>query len=60
MDNSSMDTTLDMNQAPETKVQEPSERVFTQSELNAIVGRAKHEAVESHKRQQTQQYTPLN
>ncbi len=57
MDNSVMDNTAsDMNQTPaEAVVQKPSERLFTQSELNEIVGRAKHEAVESHKRQQTQQ-----
>lgn len=35
----------------------PQERIFKQSELNEIVGRAKHEAVESFKRQQTQHVT---
>jgi hypothetical protein len=55
MDSSAMDVASDMNQAPvEAIVQKPTERVFTQSELNEIVGRAKHEAVESHKRQSTQ------
>lgn len=57
MDNSGMDTAAsDMNQTPaETAVQKTNERLFTQSELNEIVGRAKHDAVESHKRQQAQQ-----
>jgi len=34
------------------------ERVFRQSELNEIVGRAKHEAIESYKRRQEQQAQP--
>lgn len=57
MDNSVMDNTAsDMDQAPvEQAVQQPAERVFKQSELNEIVGRAKHEAVESYKRQNAQQ-----
>ncbi len=57
MDNSGMDVSAsDINQAPvEAVAKTSSERVFTQSELNEIVGRAKHEAVESHKRQSTQQ-----
>lgn len=56
MDNSVMDNNgADINQAPvEAVVQKPVERVFTQSELNEIVGRAKHDAVESHKRQSAQ------
>lgn len=58
MDNSGDVTASDINQAPaEAVAQKQSERVFTQSELNDIVGRAKHEAVESHKRQNTQQVT---
>lgn len=36
--------------------QAPKERVFTQSELNEIVGRAKREAAESARRQQQQQH----
>lgn len=57
MDNSNLDVTVsDMNQIPgEAVASKPNERVFTQSELNEIVGRAKHDAVESHKRQQAQQ-----
>lgn len=56
MDNSVMDNTAsDVSLTPAENVQKPSERIFTQSELNEIVGRAKHEAVESLKRQQTQQ-----
>jgi hypothetical protein len=57
MDNSVMDNVSDTNQ---TQVQETpqqaQERVFKQSELNEIVGRAKHDAVESFKRQQQTQY----
>lgn len=46
---------IDTNQPPvEAVVQKPTERMFSQSELNEIVGRAKHDAVESHKRQQAQ------
>ena len=52
-----MDNVSDTNQ---TQVQETpqqaQERVFKQSELNEIVGRAKHDAVESFKRQQQTQY----
>lgn len=57
MDNSVMDNTAsDMNQAPVEQVaQTNSERLFKQSELNEIVGRAKHDAVESFKRQNAQQ-----
>jgi len=57
MDNSGMDnaTTPDMTQAPVETAQQASERMFKQAELNEIVGRAKHEAVESFKRQQAQQ-----
>jgi hypothetical protein len=57
MDNSVMDNASDTNQ---TQVQETAqqvqERLFKQSELNEIVGRAKHDAVESFKRQQQTQY----
>jgi len=61
MDSSVMDNTAsDINQGPiEPVVQQPAERVFKQSELNDIVGRAKHEAVESFKRQ-TQQPSYAN
>lgn len=38
--------------APQTQQQE---RVFTQSEVNALIGREKREAVERHERQQKQQ-----
>jgi len=57
MDNSVMDNTAsDINQAPvEQQAIQAAERLFKQSELNEIVGRAKHEAVESFKRQNTQQ-----
>lgn len=56
MDNSVMDNTAsDINQSPAEQPTQLNERVFKQSELNEIVGRAKHEAVESFKRQQTQQ-----
>lgn len=56
MENSVMDNASDVSQAPvEPVVQQQAERVFKQSELNEIVGRAKHEAVESFKRQQSQQ-----
>jgi len=52
-----MDNASDTNQ---TQVQETAEqvqeRLFKQSELNEIVGRAKHDAVESFKRQQQTQY----
>lgn len=34
------------------------ERTFKQSEVNDIVGRAKHEAVDRYRRDQTQQYQP--
>lgn len=56
MDNSNMDVTAsDMSQAPaEVIAQQAAERIFKQSELNEIVGRAKHEAVESYKRQHAQ------
>lgn len=56
MDNSVMDNAaVDTNQQPATEVaQKPTERVFTQSELNEIVGRAKRDAIESHQRQQAQ------
>lgn len=56
MDNSVMDNTApDINQAPADLSPQSNERSFKQSELNEIVGRAKHDAVESFKRQQTQQ-----
>lgn len=58
MDNSVMDNTSDntnQSQVQET-AQQVSERLFKQSELNEIVGRAKHDAVESFKRQQQNQY----
>src|ERR1700741_1071100 len=57
MDNSVMDNASGTNQTPvieQSQSVQPTERVFKQSELNEIVGRAKHEAVESFKRQQTQ------
>lgn len=50
-----------MTQAPVETAQQTQERLFKQAELNEIVGRAKHDAVESFKRQQAQQqqqYTP--
>lgn len=56
MDNSVMDNTAsDTNQAPVEQAAQAAERLFKQSELNEIVGRAKHEAVESFKRQNTPQ-----
>jgi hypothetical protein len=62
MDNSVMENTAsDMNQAPAEQIaQANSERLFKQSELNEIVGRAKHEAVESFKRQNTPQQSAPN
>ncbi len=55
MDNSVTDNVSD---ATQTQVQETAqqaqERLFKQSELNEIVGKAKHDAVESFKRQQQQ------
>lgn len=52
-----MDNASDTNQSQlvEQAQSQPTERIFKQSELNEIVGRAKHEAVESFKRQQSQQ-----
>lgn len=60
MDNSVMDNASDTNQSQlvEQAQSQSTERIFKQSELNEIVGRAKHEAVESFKRQQTQQQQP--
>ena len=57
MDNSVMENTAsDINQAPvEQAAQSNAERLFKQSELNEIVGRAKHDAVESFKRQNAPQ-----
>jgi hypothetical protein len=62
MDNSVMDNTAsDINQAPvEQSAQLNAERLFKQSELNEIVGRAKHEAVESFKRQNAPQQSAPN
>lgn len=58
MDNSVMDNApADTYQAP-VEVSTPSEKMLTQSQVNEIVGRAKHEAVESFKRQQTQHIPP--
>jgi hypothetical protein len=48
----------DINQPQVETTQQAQERLFKQSELNDIVGRAKHEAVESFKRQQ-QQHAPV-
>lgn len=56
MDNVS-DTTQTQGQETAQQIQE---RTFKQSELNEIVGRAKHEAVESFKRQQQNQYAQQN
>jgi hypothetical protein len=56
MDNSVMDNTSDMTQTQGETTQQAAERLFKQSELNEIVGRAKHEAVDSYKRQQQAQY----
>lgn len=44
-----------IEQASNTESSAQNERLFRQQELNEIVGRAKHEAVESFKRQQAQQ-----
>ena len=54
MDNSVMDNVSETNQTQVETAQQAQERVFKQSELNEIVGRAKHDAVESFKRQQQQ------
>ena len=57
MDNSVMDNVSDTTQAQvQETAQQAQERLFKQSELNEIVGRAKHDAVESFKRQQQTQY----
>lgn len=57
MDNSVMDSVSDTTQAQvQETAQQAQERLFKQSELNEIVGRAKHDAVESFKRQQQTQY----
>jgi hypothetical protein len=55
MDNGVMDNVSEpiQTQGQETP-QQAQERLFKQSELNEIVGRAKYEAVESFKRQQQQ------
>jgi len=60
MDNSVMDNTSELTQTPVETAQQTQERLFKQAELNEIVGRAKHDAVESYKRQQqqTQQQAP--
>jgi hypothetical protein len=58
MDNSVMDNASDMTQAPVETAQQTQERLFKQAELNEIVGRAKHDAVESYKRQQQQTQQP--
>lgn len=50
-----MDNTSDTIQTPVETAQQTQERLFKQAELNEIVGRAKHDAVESFKRQQAQQ-----
>jgi len=55
MDNSVMDNTSELSQTPVETAQQTQERLFKQAELNEIVGRAKHDAVESYKRQQQQQ-----
>lgn len=51
-----------VSDAIQTQVQETAqqaqERLFKQSELNEIVGKAKHDAVESFKRQQSQNQAP--
>ena len=54
MDNVELENTSNEQVQHETAAQ-AAERMFKQSELNEIVGRAKHEAVESFKRQQAQQ-----
>jgi len=54
MDNSVMDNASDMTQTPVETATQAQERLFKQAELNEIVGRAKHEAVESYKRQNQQ------
>lgn len=53
-----MDNASDMTQAPVETAQQTQERLFKQAELNEIVGRAKHDAVESYKRQQQQTQQP--
>lgn len=45
--------------ADQTASQPTSERLFKQSEVNDLVGREKHEAVERYKRQQQQVQPPL-
>lgn len=56
MDSSVIENTAsDTTQMPTETQAQQQERLFRQSELNEIVGRAKHDAVESFKRQQSQQ-----
>lgn len=52
-----MDNASNIDQTPVETAQQTQERLFKQAELNEIVGRAKHDAVESYKRQQQQQST---
>lgn len=54
MDNVVDSAAVDIKPVPEVVLAQPNERLFKQSELNEIVGRAKHEAVESFKRQGVQ------
>lgn len=65
MDNSVMDNASDMSQTQaEPVVQQQTERMLSQSQVNEIVGNAKREAaeraVEAYKRQQTQTQTPAS
>ncbi len=57
MDTGAMDGTTETIQSQEVVSQE---RLFKQSELNEIVGRAKHDAVESFKRQNIQQQPAIS
>lgn len=56
MDNSVMDNVSEMNQAQvEPTIQQQTEKMIPQSQVNDIVGNAKRDAIESYKRQQAQQ-----
>jgi hypothetical protein len=60
MDNMVMENVSETNQTQAESAQQVQERLFKQSELNEIVGKVRHEAVESYKKQQQSQYAQQN
>ena len=60
MDNSVMDNASEISQDNAVNSTQSNERLFNQSELNEIVGRAKHDAVESYKRNNSQSSNQQN